>query len=458
MDVARLNFSHGSHEEHATTIANIRDLSLTIGKPITILQDLSGPKVRVGMIAGDRAVLEPGAEFILTTNECEGNEHEAGVSIPEIVESVPIGAHLMLDDGLIDLVVTGRKGDRLHTKVVIGGILSSHKGVNAPGVSLPIAAITDKDLDDLRFGIDQKVDWIAASFIRSANDIAVLKGVCNAVRARIPIIAKIEKHEAVHNIDEILRAVDGVMVARGDLGVEIPIDEVPIVQKMIIRKANAAGKPVITATQMLDSMIRNPRPTRAEASDVANAIFDGTDAIMLSGETAVGAYPFLAVQMMNQISRYTEPSLNKRQETFNQWPKAELSDQQAYMEAITQTIAHATVTAARDLKASAIIAATSSGATALAISRHRPNVPIVACTTVQRTFTRLGLVWGVKPVMAREVVTSDDMMQESITAALRIGAARDGDIVVLTGGVPVNVPGSTNFLKVHRIGQPLLRA
>lgn len=458
MDVVRLNFSHGTQDEHAATIADIRAMSQAIGKPITILQDLSGPKVRVGTIAGNHAVLEPDAEFVLTSEPCEGNEHEASVSIPEIVESVPAGAHLLLDDGLIDLVVTGRKGDRLYTKVVIGGVLSTHKGVNAPGVSLPIAAVTDKDLDDLRFGIQQKVDWIAASFIRSANDIAVLRGVCNAARARIPIIAKIEKHEAVSNIDEILSAVDGVMVARGDLGVEIPIDEVPVVQKMIIKKANAAGKPVITATQMLDSMIRNPRPTRAEVSDVANAIIDGTDAIMLSGETAVGAYPFLAVSMMDQISQYTEPSLSLRPAVIDNWPRPESSDQQAYLEAITRTIAQATYTAAQDLNAAAIIAATSTGMTALAISRHRPNVPIVAFTTVQRTFTRLGLVWGVIPVLAREVVTSDDMMQESISAALRIGAAKDGDIVVLTGGVPVNLPGSTNFLKVHRIGQPLLHA
>lgn len=455
MDVARLNFSHGDHDSHAAVIASLRNLSQEVSKPITVLQDLSGPKVRVGEIAGSGVTLEKGADFVLTSEECVGDERQASVSIPEIVESVPVGAHLLLDDGLIDLVVTGRKGDQLLTKVVIGGVLSTHKGVNAPGISLPIASITDKDLDDLRFGIQQKVDWIAASFIRNASDIAVLKGVCNAARARIPIIAKIEKHEAVRNIDEIMAAVDGVMVARGDLGVEIPIDEVPVVQKMIIKKANAAGKPVITATQMLDSMIRNPRPTRAEVSDVANAIYDGADAIMLSGETAVGAYPFLAVAMMNQISCYTEPLTGLRSIAESAPVRGAHASETEGQSATTRTIAQATCSIAHDLKAAAIIASTTTGATALAISRNRPSVPIVAVTTLPRTLTRLGLVWGIVPAMAGEVGTSDEMMTEALAAATRIGAVKHGDIVVLTGGVPVNLPGNTNFIKVHRVGEPL---
>jgi pyruvate kinase len=457
MDVARLNFSHGTHEQHAEVVANIRALAEDIGRPITIMQDLSGPKVRVGQIEGNGVTLVPGDEFILASEPMVGNQHMASVSIPEIVESVPAGAHLLLDDGLIDLLVVRRKGDTLVTKVVIGGVLSSHKGVNAPGHSLPIASITDKDLEDLKFGIEQKVDWIAASFIRNSADMAVLRGVCNAARARIPLIAKIEKHEAVKNIDDILSVVDGVMVARGDLGVEIPIDHVPIVQKMIIKKANAAGKPVITATQMLDSMIRNPRPTRAEVSDVANAIYDGTDAIMLSGETAVGQYPFYAVSMMDQIACCTEGSLSYRH--IAPEPKDKLSPQEVGdQEAMTRSIAQATCDVAQDLGATAIIAATSSGTTALAISRYRPSVPIIAPTTSRRTYSRLGLVWGVAPVMTGEVATSDEMMQACIEATLRIGAAKDGDIVVVTGGVPVNIPGSTNFLKVHRIGQPLFSA
>ncbi len=458
MDVARLNFSHGSYEQHGEVIKNLRALSAEIGKPITILQDLSGPKVRVGKIQGNGVILEPGSEFILTTELIEGDATRASVSIPEIVESVPAGSHLLLDDGLIDLKVKARKGNTLVTEVIIGGVLSSNKGVNAPGVSLPIASITDKDLDDLRFGIQQKVDWIAASFIRNSADIAVLRGVCNASRARIPIIAKIEKHEAVRNIDDILSVVDGVMVARGDLGVEIPIDEVPVVQKMIIKKANAVGKPVITATQMLDSMIRNPRPTRAEVSDVANAIYDGTDAIMLSGETAVGAYPFMAVGMMNQIACYTEPGIAYRHSSDDSLAVTLSASQVADQDAMTRAIALATCDIAQELNATAIVAATSSGTTALAISRYRPNVPIVAPTTSERTFSRLGLVWGVTPVITKEVGTSDEMMQACIEATIKIGAAKDGDIVVVTGGVPVNIPGSTNFLKVHRIGQPLFSA
>ena len=455
MDVARLNFSHGTYEQHAEVITHLRNLSDELGRPITILQDLSGPKVRVGKIEGEGVTLDPGAEFILTTELLVGDQNRASVSIPEIVESVPPGAHLLLDDGLIDLLVVARKGDTLITQVVIGGVLSSHKGVNAPGHSLPIASITDKDLDDLRFGIQQKVDWIAASFIRNSSDIAVLRGVCNAARARIPIIAKIEKHEAVRNIDEIMSVVDGVMVARGDLGVEIPIDEVPVVQKMIIKKANAAGKPVITATQMLDSMIRNPRPTRAEVSDVANAIYDGTDAIMLSGETAVGQYPYAAVSMMNQIACYTEPSLSYQHKLETVHEVLVSGAATGNQDAMTRAIAQATCDVAQELKASAIIAATSSGTTANAISRFRPSVPIIAATTSRRTYARLGLVWGVKPVMTGEVATSDEMMHACIEATLRVGAAKDGDVVVVTGGVPVNIPGSTNFLKVHRIGQSL---
>jgi len=293
------------------------------------------------------------------------------------------------------------------------------------------------------------VDWIAASFIRNAEDIAVLRGVCNASRAKIPLIAKIEKHEAVSNIDELLAVVDGVMVARGDLGVEIPIDEVPVVQKMIIKKANALGKPVITATQMLDSMIRNPRPTRAEVSDVANAIFDGTDAVMLSGETAVGLYPFEAVKMMDHIARFTEASLTYKH-LFSEGKPVKDGSQ----DAMTKALAQATCDVAADLCAAAIITATSSGTTAMAVSRHRANVDIIAPTCRYDTFQRLALVWGVRPVKIEEVADADEMLQSSIDAAKKCGM-KDGDIVIVTGGVPVNIPGSTNFMKVHRMGQPL---
>jgi pyruvate kinase len=456
MDVARLNFSHGDHDQHAKVTRTIRELAIELGRPITILQDLSGPKVRVGEMIPGGAFLEPGSEFILTNETCIGDAKQASVSIPEIVEDVPVGAHLLLDDGLIDLIVKERKKDRLYCEVVIGGVLSTHKGVNAPGISLPIAAVTDKDLDDLRFGIQQKVDWIAASFVRSASDIAVLRGVCDAARAHIPILAKIEKHEAVRNIDEILKVVDGVMVARGDLGVEIPVYEVPIVQKMIIKKANSAGKPVITATQMLDSMIRNPRPTRAEASDVANAIYDGTDAVMLSGETAMGAYPFVAVETMNQIALRTEDTLGYRH-LLQEEPRDIEPGQIASTLDITRSLAQSTCDIAHSLNATAIITPTTTGATARAISRYRPNVPIIAPTTSESVYSRLNLVWGVTPVMIEESQTSDEMMNKCIKAALKTGIAKDGDVVVLTGGVPVNVAG-TNFLKAHRIGQQFFSA
>jgi pyruvate kinase len=451
MNVARLNFSHGSYQEHAEAVRTIRELSAKRGEAIAILQDLSGPKVRVGNMKNGSATLEKGQEVQLTSREIEGDERQVPISIPVIIDSVPVGSHLLLDDGLLDLQVTALKSDALVCKVIVGGPLASHKGVNAPGVSLPIASVTDKDLEDLQFGIQQKVDWIAASFVRNASDIAVLRGVCNASRAKIPLMAKIEKHEAVRNIDEIIAVVDGIMVARGDLGVEIPIDEVPVVQKMIIAKCNAAGKPVITATQMLDSMIRNPRPTRAEVSDVANAIYDGTDAVMLSGETAVGLYPLPSVHMMDEIARYTEPFIDYKQ-TFGE--HITLRDD---ADSITQAIALATCDVARDLKASAIITATTSGRTALAVSRFRPKMPIIAATDRAETYQRLAMVWGAYPVQVNMMDNSDHMMEACIEAAKSCQAVKEGDVVVLTGGVPVGRPGSTNFIKVHRIGQPLLQ-
>ncbi len=450
MDVARLNFSHGSHEEHAQVIKSLRTLSDELGRPITILQDLSGPKVRVGKIAGDGVMLEAGREITLTLEKVPGDENAVNLPVPEIFEAVNAGTRLMLDDGLIELRVKQRRSDTLVCEIIVGGRLTSHKGVNVPGVSLPIAAVTDKDLDDLQFGIQQNVDWVAASFVRSATDIAVLRGVCEAARVKIPLIAKIEKHEAIRNIDEIMAAVDGIMVARGDLGVEVPIDEVPVLQKMLIAKANLAGKPVITATQMLDSMIRNPRPTRAEASDVANAILDGTDAVMLSGETAVGLYPYDAVRMMARIAAHTEGSLDYAKildEKTRLTSKGSLS--------VTGAIGEATCDIAQDLQCSAILAATATGKTALIVSKYRPRAAIIAPTHMKQTYFRLGLVWGVVPTLVEVAGDADNMMEVCIDAATRTGLVTHDDLVVITGGVPVGKSGSTNFIKVHRIGQPL---
>jgi len=448
MNVARLNFSHGSHQQHAEVIGHLRTIARELNTPLALLQDLSGPKVRVGAIAGEGVLLQPGAEITLTLDDVPGDEHQVNLPVPEIFEAVRAGTHLMLDDGLLELRVKSKRAGALVCEVVVGGLLTSNKGVNVPGVSLPIAAVTDKDLDDLRFGIAQKVDYVAASFVRTASDIAVLRGVCEAARAKIPLIAKIEKHEAVQNIDAIMEAVDGIMVARGDLGVEVPIDEVPVIQKMLIRKANRAGKPVITATQMLDSMIRNPRPTRAEVSDVANAIFDGTDAVMLSGETAVGLYPFDTVRMMAKIATHTEGSLDY----------GSILDEKTRLDtgqSITGAVGQATCDIAHDLGCAAILTASATGRTARVVSRYRPRAPIICATNLPETYQRLALVWGVHPVIVEMADDSDSMMQASIDAAEQTGLVKNDDVVVLTGGVPVGRPGSTNFIKIHRIGQPL---
>ena len=448
MNVARLNFSHGTHAQHAEVVVSLRKIAADLGVPLAILQDLSGPKVRVGTVAGEGVVLVPGAEITLTMDDVPGDAHEINLPVPEIFEAVTAGTHLMLDDGLLELQVKSKRGTALVCEVVVGGLLTSHKGVNVPGVSLPIAAVTDKDLEDLKFGIAQRVDYVAASFVRTASDIAVLRGVCEAARAKIPIIAKIEKHEAITNIDSIIEAVDGIMVARGDLGVEVPIDEGPIIQKMLIHKSNRAGKPVITATQMLDSMIRNPRPTRAEVSDVANAIFDGTDAVMLSGETAMGAYPFETVRMMAKIATHTESSMDY----------GRILDEKMRFEtgqSITGAIGQATCDIAHDLNCAAILTASATGRTARVVSRYRPRALIICATNRAETYQRSALVWGVQSVMVDMADDSDSMMQASIDAASKTGMVRNDDIVVLTGGVPVGRPGSTNFIKIHRIGQPL---
>ena len=451
MDVARLNFSHGSHDQHAEVIGHLRAISREMGRPVALLQDLSGPKVRIGNIAAEEGVLlVTGEEVTLTLDDAPGTDGVINLPVPEIFEAAVPATHLMLDDGLVELRVLANRGDTMRCRVIVGGTLTSHKGVNMPGVTLPIAAVTDKDLDDLRFGIAQKVDYVAASFVRSASDIAVLRGVCEAARAKIPLIAKIEKHEAVAHIDEIMGVVDGIMVARGDLGVEVPIDEVPVIQKMLIAKANRAGKPVITATQMLDSMIRNPRPTRAEVTDVANAIYDGTDAVMLSGETAMGAYPFDAVRMMSKIALHTEAALDYDKILDEKARQADEAGPSA-----TQAIGKATCTIARDLGAAAILTATASGRTAQVVSRFRPRVPIIAATNSETTYRRLALLWGVHPALVPIAPDSDSMMQACLDAAAGSGGVKDGDTVVLTGGVPVGRPGSTNFVKVHRIGQPL---
>jgi pyruvate kinase len=362
-----------------------------------------------------------------------------------LMNDVKPGGRILLDDGRIELRVLDTTDEDVITEVVVGGELAENKGVSLPGVNIRLPPLTTKDQDDLAFGVDQRVDYVALSFVRRAEDVIQLRDLMGALGVKIPIIAKIEKPEALANFDDILAVSDGVMVARGDLGVEMPAEEVPIYQKMIIRKANHAGKPVITATQMLDSMIRNPRPTRAEASDVANAIFDGTDAVMLSGETAIGSYPVRAVRTMAAIAETTERHLS-----YEEWERRSVNERE---HSVTSAISQAVAEIAYELHARAIIASTSSGTTARAVARHRPEVPIIGATHNIQTQRRLALVWGVSPILIARARTSDDMMDVAIERCRVDGLVEDGDLLVMTAGVPMGVPGRTNMLQVRRVGE-----
>ncbi len=444
MDVARLNFSHGRHASHAAAIAAVRAASERIGRPLAILQDLSGPKLRVGELPGGEVLLEPGATVVLSTAEAPAPGH-LPLPLPELPGAVSPGQRLLLSDGRLELRVLSATEQEIRCEVVVGGALGSHQGVNVPDTVLPIEAVTEKDLADLEFGIAHGVDWIAMSFVRRAEDLRPLRERLLAAGSRAGLMAKIEKHEAVDHLDEILTVADGVMVARGDLGIEVPLDEVPILQKQIIARCNESGRPVVTATQMLESMIGNPRPTRAEVSDVANAVLDGTDAVMLSGETASGKYPVEAVQVMAQVARQAEAAF----------------DYHAYLRrarevpcaTITDGIAEATVSLAEDLCAQAIITPTSSGATALMVARHRPAAPIIAVADQAETQRRLALVWGVSPVYAPRTHSTDEMVRTALHRARETGLVALGDRVVVTAGVPSGVPGRTNLIKVEVVGQ-----
>jgi pyruvate kinase len=448
MNVARLNMSHANHQYHEQAIRNIRMVSEALDRPIGILMDLQGPKVRIDGIK-EPVNLEPGHEFMLTTREVPGDNKEVNVPFKELPESVLAGQTLLLDDGLIELKVQGVTETDIKTKVIRGGELKPRKGINLPHTTLKIPSITDKDVNDLNFGIEQGVDMIAMSFVRKPGDVIELRRLMEERGADIPIIAKIEKHEAVKNIDGIIDVVFGIMVARGDLGVEIPIAEVPIVQKMLISKCNAKGIPVITATQMLDSMIRNPIPTRAEATDVANAVFDGTDALMLSGETAFGEYPIKSVETMARIARYTEDSAYYKNAIMAKMPKPSLS--------ITDTVADATVESARNLRAQAIITATQTGFTARKVSHYKPQLPILAVTSDRKVMRQLTLSWAVVPIKIGEPRDLDALIEESVDASLSKGFINTGDLVVITGGVLTGIPGGTNIMKVHLVAKEIAR-
>jgi pyruvate kinase len=449
MDVARLNFSHGSHESHSQVILRIRRLSAEMDKPVAILQDLCGPKLRLGLLPEQGITLEPKQEvrFVLA----EQGQDAQSIPLPSstLFALVRPNERILIDDGRVETVVTQRDLNVIQAVVRIGGTISSRKGVNLPDTRLPVTSVTERDLEDLRFGIQQGVDWVAISFVREPEDLQPVRYTVEAAGADIRLIAKIEKREAVENFDKILEAADGIMIARGDLGVEMPIDEVPLIQKEIITRCNRAGKPVITATQMLESMISAPHPTRAEATDVANSILDGTDAVMLSGETAVGAYPAEAVNMMHRIAVQTERALKEGVVVLPSQPVAgSLS--------ITEAVAEAVCHIAYDINARAIICATTSGSTARLVSKYRPKTPIVAFTPLESTYRQLALSWGVQPRLIPQVHTMEEMLQTAVNTAVEMGLAGDGDKVVITAGVPIGVPGNTNLIKVHTIGQPIV--
>jgi pyruvate kinase len=452
MNVARLNFSHGDFEEHGQRIQNIREASKITGKTVAILLDTKGPEIRTNNMVNGAIELKSGDNIIISMSEVEGTTEKFSITYPGLIEDVHNGSRILLDDGLIGLEVLNidREQNEILTKILNSGTLKNKKGVNVPGVSVNLPGITEKDTQDIIFGIEQGVDFIAASFVRRASDVMEIRQLLEEKQAtHIHIIPKIENQEGVDNIDEILEVSDGLMVARGDLGVEIPAEEVPLVQKMLIKKCNAHGKPVITATQMLDSMQRNPRPTRAEASDVANAIFDGTDAIMLSGETAAGVYPVEAVQTMHNIASRAEQALDHKEILSARSKNSEHN----LTDAIGQSVAHT----ALNLDVNSIITPTESGHTARMISKYRTKAPIVAVTADEHICRRLALVWGVYPQLGRICSSTDEMLDSAVEESVNSGIVKHGDLVVITAGVPVGEAGTTNLMKIHVVGDIITR-
>jgi pyruvate kinase len=440
MRVARLNFSHGSQEEHQAVLQVIRAASQALHQPVTILQDLAGPKIRIGSMPEGGVKLETGQEFILTNRQIEGSAEMVSITYPDLFQDVQPGDPLLLADGAMELVVKKVIPPEIICEVITGGILTGHKGINLPTRTIHMPALTEKDQADLIFGLENEVDCIALSFVRTAAEIDKTRTIIRQQGRETPLIAKIEKHEALENIDEIIEAADGIMVARGDLGVEIPLEQVPHIQKMLIHKANRRGKPVITATQMLRSMVDASRPTRAEATDVANAVLDGTDAVMLSEETAVGKYPVEAVQFMTRIIQNAEMDFPHRA-FLEAVPSREIAD----------AVAHAACVLADHLDAAAIAVYTQSGRTARAISRFRPRQPVIALSPMQKTMQILPLFWGCLPLSVAESGDIDEMVESAGRVLLQSGLVKKGDLIVLTAGLPIGVPGTTNMIKVKKL-------
>ncbi len=451
LNVARLNFSHGTHEEHKEKIDVIKKVRQDLGTSTAIMLDTKGPEIRTKDFEFGQAELTEGQEFILTSRELLGNKDIVSITYENFAIDVKPGDIVLIDDGLISLeVIEAISETDLKCIVKNGGIIKNKKGINVPNVQINLPALTERDIKDIKFGIENDVDYIAASFIRKAEDVIAIRRILEEENAdHIMIISKIENRQGVENIDEIIGVSDGIMVARGDLGVEIPAEEVPLVQKTLISKCNDAGKPVITATQMLDSMMRNPRPTRAEVSDVATAIFEGSDAIMLSGETASGSYPLEAVNTMSRIAVMIENSLDYKEILQNKNVKFE--------NGITDSISYATCRTCLDLNASAIISATSSGFTAAAVSKYRPIAPIIAATESDRVMRKMSIYWGVYPMKISKMSSTDEIIEKSVDRALELGYIENGDLIVITAGVPVGISGSTNLLKVHIVSELLYR-
>lgn len=451
MNVARLNFSHGSHEEHKARIDTIRKVAKRLNKTIGLLLDTKGPEIRTHNMKDGLIVLEKGKEVIVSMNEVEGTPEKFSVTYENLINDVNIGSYILLDDGLVELQVKEINKDKGEVKcdILNTGELKNKKGVNLPGVKVNLPGITDKDAHDIRFGIKENVDFIAASFVRRPSDVLDIRQILEEEKAEITIFPKIENQEGIDNIEEILEVSDGLMVARGDMGVEIPPESVPMVQKDLIRKCNKLGKPVITATQMLDSMQRNPRATRAEASDVANAIYDGTDAVMLSGETAAGQYPEEAVKTMRNIAVSAEAAQDYKKLLSDRTKLVETS----LVNAIGVSVAHT----ALNLNVKAIVAATESGSTARTISKYRPHSDIIAVTPSEKTARQCAIVWGVNPVVKEGRKTTDALLNNAVATAVETGRVSNGDLIIITAGVPTGEKGTTNMMKIHLVGDEIAK-
>jgi pyruvate kinase len=450
MNVARFNFSHGSHAEHGGRFEQLKALREELGLPVAAMLDTRGPEIRLKSFANGPVKLKTGAEFTLTAQDVPGDETRCSITYPDLPGDVKAGDTILLDDGLVRLTVLEVSGSDIRCRVENDGVMKDNKGVNVPGVRLTMPYISQRDREDILFGADMGYDYIAASFVRSAADVREIRQLLREKGSDIRIIAKIENQEGVSNLPEILSAADGVMVARGDMGVEIDFSEVPIIQKNMIAQCVACGKPVITATQMLDSMIENPRPTRAEITDVANAIYDGTSAIMLSGETAAGKYPVEAVKTMDAIALRTESDINYGKRMGNMVGRSRMS--------IAAATAHAACTTAQDIGADAVITVSTSGTTARLVSRFHPETPVVACLVDQRVQRQMALYWGVTPILMPVVQSTDELVEQAVEAAKDRGLVKPGDLVVITAGVPVGVSGTTNMIQVHMVGGSLLNA